>query len=223
MIIDRYFLKRFVKFVFYHLMDVDIRGVENIPLTGGCIITTNHLSRLDTPLLLMSVPRNDVCALVTDKYRLNPLFSLFVRATNSIWINREIADHTAMRAALDHIRKGGLLGIAPEGTRSQVGSMLEAKSGTIFLADRANVPIIPVGISGTEDCMEKLFRFERPHIKAVFGHPYTLPPIDRDDRETSITRATEEMMCRIAVLLPEKYHGFYRGHPRIKSLLEGAV
>lgn len=223
MIIDRYFLKRYVKYVFYHLMDVEIQGTENIPQTGGCIITTNHLSRLDTPLLLMSVPRNDICALVTDKYRFNPLFSLFVRATNSIWINRDIADHVALRAALDHIRKGGLLGIAPEGTRSQVGIMLEGKSGTILLADRANVPLVPVGISGTEDCMAKLFRFKRPHIKAVFGPAYTLPPIDRNDRETSVSRATDEMMCRIAVLLPEKYHGFYHDHPRIQALKEGAV
>jgi 1-acyl-sn-glycerol-3-phosphate acyltransferase len=217
---DRHVLKRWVKALFCDLMIVELEGVENVPASGGCILTTNHLSRMDTPLLMIAVNRDDMCALVADKYRLNPLFSLIVRSTNSIWINREIADHTAMRAALAHLRTGGLLGIAPEGTRSQVGTMLEAKSGTVLLADRADVPIVPVGITGTEDCMAKLGRFQRPTVRARFGKPYHLAPIDRATREESTRRNTDEVMCRIAALIPEKYHGFYQGHPRIQEILK---
>jgi len=217
---DRHILKSLVKAVFCGLMHVELDGTENVPLQGGCILTTNHLSRMDTPLLLIAVNRDDMCALVADKYRLNPLFSLIVRSTHSISLNREIADHTAMRAALAHLRAGGLLGIAPEGTRSQVGTMLEAKSGTVLLADRTSVPIVPVGITGTEDCMAKLARFQRPTVRARFGRPYHLPPIDRTDREESTRRNTDEIMCRIAALIPEKYHGIYRGHPRIRELIK---
>ena len=91
-------------------MHIQFSGLDNIPPTGGCILATNHLSRLDTPLILMAVERNDLSALVTDKYRNNPLFALFVDVSDSIWINRDIADYKAIRAGLDHIKSGGILG-----------------------------------------------------------------------------------------------------------------
>jgi len=98
-----------------------VEGEENIPLEGGCILATNHLSRLDTPFLFIIIKRDNLSALVTDKYRFNPLFALFVTVSDSIWINREIADFSAIRAGLQIINRGGMLGIAPEGTRSKSG------------------------------------------------------------------------------------------------------
>ena len=165
-------------------MHIQFSGLENIPPTGGCILATNHLSRLDTPLILMAIERKDLSALVTDKYRNNPLFALFVDVSDSIWINRDIADYKAIRAGLDHIKSGGILGIAPEGTRSRNGQLLEAKSGVALIAEKAGVPIVPVGIHGTEDTMSKLTHFQRPNIHASFGKPFSLPPIDHKDRES---------------------------------------
>jgi len=202
-------------------MHIQFSGLDNIPPTGGCILATNHLSRLDTPLILMAIDRNDLSALVTGKYRNNPLFALFVDVSDSIWINRDIADYKAIRAGLEHIKRVGILGIAPEGTRSRNGQLLEAKSGVALIAEKAGVPIVPVGIHGTEDTMSKLTHFQRPNIHVSFGKPFSLPPIDHKDRESSILRNTDEIMCRIAVLLPEKYHGYYSGHPRISELLQG--
>ena len=222
-VIDRHSLKRLVNAVFRRLMDIEVSGQEHLPLTGGCILTTNHLSRLDTPLFLTCANRDDFCALVTDKYRSNPFFALFIKITSSIWINREIADHAAIRAALSKIKAGWMLGIAPEGTRSRVGSLIQAKSGTVLLAERAGVQIIPVGIQGTEECMAKLRRFNRPSIKVSYGAAYSMPSIDRNDRESSVRRNTDEMMCRIAALLPEQYHGFYRGNPRITEIQKEGI
>jgi 1-acyl-sn-glycerol-3-phosphate acyltransferase len=203
-------------------MNIHFKGLENIPSAGGCIIATNHLSRLDTPLIFMAVDREDLSGLVTHKYRFNPLFALFVKVSNSIWINRDIADYQAMRAALGHLKNGGILGIAPEGTRSRNGELIQAKNGVTLIADKAGVPIIPVGIHGSEDTMFKLRHFQRPEVFCVFGKSFLLPTIDRNDRESSLNRNTDEIMCRIAVLLPEKYHGYYSGHPRIKEIAEGS-
>jgi len=202
-------------------MNINFSGLDNVPPSGGCILATNHLSRLDTPLLFMAIERTDFSGLVTDKYRHNPLFALFVEVSDSIWINRDIADHKAIRAGLDHIKNGGLLGIAPEGTRSRNGKMLQAKSGVTLIAEKAGVPIIPVGIYGTEDTMSRLMHFQRPMIYAKFGKAFLLQPIDRSDREQSLLRNTDEIMCRIASLLPPQYHGFYSGHPRITELTQG--
>jgi 1-acyl-sn-glycerol-3-phosphate acyltransferase len=202
-------------------MNIHFSGLENVPRTGPCILATNHLSRLDTPLIFMAIDRVDLSGLVTHKYRFNPLFALFVKVSNSIWINRDIADYQAIRASLNHIKSGGILGIAPEGTRSRNGKLIQAKNGVALIAEKAGVPIIPVGIYGSEDTMFKLRHFRRPNVYLNFGKSFLLPSIDRVDREASLLRNTDEIMCRIAVMLPEKYHGFYSGHPRIKELAEG--
>ncbi len=195
-----------------------VEGEENIPLEGGCILATNHLSRLDTPFLFIIIKRDNLSALVTDKYRFNPLFALFVTVSDSIWINREIADFSAIRAGLQIINRGGMLGIAPEGTRSKSGYLIEAKNGVALLAEKARVPIIPVGLFGTETAMQEIRALKKPTLHARFGKPFTLPPIERGNHGDSLNKNTEEIMCRIAALLPEKYHGFYTGNPRIREL-----
>lgn len=220
-IVTRQSLRSFVRSVFIGLMDVHFIGLENVPPTGGYILATNHLSRLDTPLIFMAIDRLDLAALVTDKYRNNPLFALFVEVSESIWINRDIADLKAIRAGLAHINRGGILGIAPEGTRSHNGQMLQAKSGVALLAEKAGVPIIPVGIHGTEDSMHRITHFKRPEVYATFGIPFVLPALDHNDREQSLIKNTEEIMCRIASILPAEYHGYYASNPRINELKQG--
>lgn len=218
--VSREQLKRFATSVFELCTNMHVEGVENIPPSGGCVLATNHLSRIDTPFLFVIVNRNDLCALVADKYRFNPLFALFINVTNSIWINREIADFQAIRAGLNRIKEGGLLGIAPEGTRSQVGELIEAKNGVAMLAEKANVPILPVALYGTESAMKKIRHFQKADIYARFGPAFTLPSVGRENREALLNKNTDEIMCRIAAMLPEQYRGFYREHPRTKELLE---
>jgi len=174
---------------------------------------------LDTPLLLNIIPRDDLAALVTDKYKYNPLFALFVVTTGSVWINREIADFTAIRAGLAIIRKGGILGIAPEGTRSKRSQLLEAKNGTAMLAEKANVPVVTVSTYGIETAMSDILHFRRTQIHVTFARPFQLPPVSRENREADLTRNTEEIMCRIAANLPEKYRGFYKHHSRTLELI----
>jgi len=87
------------------------------------------------------------------------------------------------------------------------------------LALRTGVPIVPVALSGTEDAVEKLLRFKRPHITAKYGKPIIPPKLDRQDREGQLDKLTTEIMCQIAAMMDEKYHGFYSGHPRLKEIL----
>ena len=163
--------------------------------------------------------RPDIVALVTDKYKSNHFFSFIVNNTGCIWLDRSKADFTAFREAIGVIKKDGALGIAPEGTRSSIGELLEGKSGTALLATRSGAPIIPVGIRGSDTATRDTFLLKRPFITARFGPAYYLPPMDRDNREAYLESAIEEIMCRIAVLLPEKYHGFYHGHSRLLELI----
>jgi 1-acyl-sn-glycerol-3-phosphate acyltransferase len=195
---------------------------ENIPAEGAVILATNHMSRMDTLLLFINPRRTDVTALVADKYKKYPLFRWILDTGGIIWLDRESADFGALRAAGEALKKGLALGIAPEGTRSTTFQLLEGKPGTALLALRANVPIVPVGISGSENIFRKIFTFRFPKVNIRFGEPFRLEPLTRERRSEQLQEYTDEIMCRIAVLLPEKYHGFYRGHPRVKELMAEA-
>ena len=117
------------------------------------------------------------------------------------------------------LKKGWLLGIAPEGTRSEINALIEAKPGVAFLADKMDGVIVPVGITGTEGGLKKMFTFQKPKFAVTVGEPFTLPAIDREQRELSLLQNTDEIMCRIAILLPPEYRGAYADHPHLNELL----
>ncbi len=212
-------LQRIVHWLFRNLSRLQFIRPEYVPLEGGVIVATNHLSRLDIPVLFLNPARPDITALVTDKYQDYPLFRWFANTANGIWIDRTKADFTAFREAADVLRKGGCVGISPEGTRSDSGVLLEGKSGTALLALKAGVPIVPVGIAGTESALGPMLALRKPVITAHFGPAFKLDPLDRSNRDETLKQYTDEIMCRIAALLPGKYHGFYRDHPRLKEIL----
>jgi 1-acyl-sn-glycerol-3-phosphate acyltransferase len=210
-------LKSIMAFLLKTLAKVEFEGLEHIPPTGGVIIATNHLSRVDIPVLFITPTRPDITALVADKYKDYPVFRFIVETAGCIWIDRSKADFTAMRVALDVLRQGVALGISPEGTRSESGELLEGKAGTILIADRAKVPIVPVGLSGTDKVQPSILRLRRQRVMARYGPAFTVPPIERDRREEQLKEYTDEMMLRIAALLPPELRGFYKDHPRLKE------
>ena len=212
-------LRKIICWLLNKLTVTEFLGTENIPLTGGVLIATNHMSRMDIPVLFLTPNRPDMTALVTTKYLKYPLIRWFIVTAQGIWLDRDTADFGAFRTAVGALNDGMAIGIAPEGTRSTTAELLEGKPGTALLALRAGVPVLPVAIVGTEDAVEKMKRFKKPHITAEFGQLIPAPVLDRNNREGQLQNLTDEIMCQIAVMLPEKYWGFYADHPRLKELL----
>jgi 1-acyl-sn-glycerol-3-phosphate acyltransferase len=195
-------------------------GLENIPASGACIVTPNHLGTLDVPLLAIHIRRNDASLLAAKKYQENFIYRWMIDAVGGIWIDRHEADRKALRAARDVLRAGKILGVAPEGTRSPTRALIKGKPGAAYLASLADVLILPVGMTGPEKAFDELRRLRRPVLTIRFGKPYTLPPLDPKDREGSLLRNTDEIMCQIAALLPPSFHGVYADHPRLRELLQ---
>lgn len=212
-------LRRILIWLLKRLTVTEFLGSENIPLTGGVLIATNHMSRMDIPVLFLTPNRTDMTALVTTKYLKYPLIRWFIVTAQGIWLDRDTADFSAFRTAMTALNQGMAIGIAPEGTRSRDAQLLEGKPGTALLALRAGVPILPVAISGTEDAVDKMKHFKKPHITAQFGKLIPAPVLDRNNREEQLQNLTTEIMCQIAAMLPEHYHGFYKDHPRLKEIL----
>lgn len=210
-----------IRFLVRNLLDFKVIHQDYIPKTGPLLMTCNHLSRLDTPILMSITDRNDLVAIIAKKYKEKPLFKWVLEKVGTIvWMDRESLDLGAVREAMDFLRQGVVVGIAPEGTRSrEMQGLLEGKQGAALLAARGAVPILPVGISGSEDINHNFTKLRRPPVTVRIGKTYFLPPMDQADRQGWLKRSTDEIMCQIAAQLPEKYHGFYADHPRLKELL----
>jgi 1-acyl-sn-glycerol-3-phosphate acyltransferase len=217
-------LRSIVRFIMNIIADVEIVGMEKLP-PGNVILAANHLGRLDTAILLYALDRDDIIMPVAEKYKDHPFFGAMGRAVNAIWLNRFEADYAALREILARMKQGGLMVIAPEGTRSKTEALQEAKMGAAFLAAKSGYPVLPVALTGTEDrgIVANLKRFRRSKIKAVAGELFYVEIPEGRGREEAMRRATDEIMCRIAALLPEKYRGYYADHPRTRELLAQQV
>lgn len=200
---------------------VEIHGQENIPGEGSYIVASNHLGRLDAILPYELSPRKDLIMLVAEKYRKNAFFRWMVKQLDGIYIERFNADFASLRTTLRRLKKGEILVLAPEGTRSKTEALIEARPGTGYLAAKAGVPIVPLGVTGTEDrvVVDCLRHFRRAKIVIQIGKPFNLPPIPNQGREQALQHYTDEIMCQIAALLPPAYRGVYANHPRLQEIL----
>ena len=125
-----------VKIVFsliYRLMArIEIVGVENVPQKGPYIVICNHLHRFDPPLVAIALPARMVF-LAANKYRSHPIFGPFMSSVGAIYVRRGEVDRQALRACLDVLRVGGIIGMAPEGTRSPTGALQKGRTGVAYL------------------------------------------------------------------------------------------
>ena len=213
-------LRSIVRFFMKLIADVEVHGEEKMP-DGNFIAAANHLGRLDTAALLCVIDREDIIMPVAEKYKNHPLYGAIGRAANAIWLNRFEADYSALREILARMEQGGMLVIAPEGTRSKTEALQEAKPGVAFLAGKSGYPILPVAVTGTEDrgVIENLKHFRRLKIVVRAGDAFKIEIPKGRGREQVMREATDEIMCRIGALLPEKYRGVYADYPRLKELL----
>ena len=217
----RNFIRWLIRRIFNVIARVELSGYEHLPKEGSFVIATNHLGIVDVPIAFYALDRWDMFVMIGEKWEKVNLFRWVGKYFNFIFIDRFNPDIKALRKVISLMEENNILVIAPEGTRSRVGSLIEAKPGASYLATKLNLPIVPVGITGTEDkaLFGNLKRLRRAHVTVTAGPAFTLPPLPRENRDETLKRYTDEIMCHIAALLPEKYRGVYAEHPRLKQLL----
>ena len=217
----RYIIRTLVRLLFNLIAHVDVTGYENLPSQGNFVIATNHLGIVDAPLAFYALDRWDLFVLVGEKWKERLFFRWLGKYFNFIFIDRFNPDIKALRTVMALMDEGKNLVIAPEGTRSRTGALIEGRPGVSYLATRLGQPIVPVAIAGTEDkvIFGNLKRLRRSHIVLKAGPAFTLPPLPRKNRDAALKQYTDEIMCHIAAMLPEKYWGVYANHPRLKELL----
>ncbi len=217
----RNFLRWLIRSLLRLIARVDVRGYENLPAENSYVLATNHIGILDAILAFYALDRWDIYIPVAEKWEKNWFLNWLGKHFNFVFIDRFHPDIQAMRKLIRLMEEGNALAISPEGTRSRAGSLIEAKPGVTYLATKLNRPIVPIAITGTEDkvILGNLKRLRRSHFTITAGPHFTLPLLPREGRDEALKNYTDEIMCRIAVMLPEKYRGVYADHPRLKELL----
>jgi 1-acyl-sn-glycerol-3-phosphate acyltransferase len=206
------------------LTRIEVLAKENIPTSGNFVIACNHLGLVDALIPFYVLNNNNLVLLVGEKWEKVGILRWLGKQLNFIFVDRFNPDLKAIREVISRMKQGEVLVITPEGTRSKVGHLIEGKQGVSYLAAKLGYPILPAAITGSFDPLffGQLKRLKRPHLKINIGPVFSLPPLPSDSqgREEALKRDTEEIMCRLAVILPEEFRGVYTDHPRLKELLD---
>ena len=184
-----------------------VYGLQHLPATGAAILMMNHIAFLDSLVVMGCMPRNVVPLAKREVYDY-PVVGIFPRLWRVIPVDRGGFDHRAIRSALAVLRAGEVLLVAPEGTRYP--ALHKAKAGVAYLAYRANVPIVPLAIDGTEGFPTlSTTRMKRAGAVLRVGSPLRLKRIASRPTSPQLDQMTSECMYALARLLPPHRRGVY--------------
>lgn len=193
-----------------------VHGVENIPATGGVILASNHLSFADSMVIPIVAPRRVAFLAKSDYFTGAGVKGTLQRAwfegMGMLPVDRDDskAAIVSLETALEVLGRGEAFGIYPEGTRSRDGLLYRGRTGVAHLALSAGVPVVPVGLKGTQDVQP--IDASLPKIAPVsvaFGAP--ISPTGYGDMPLGKARRllTDEIMAAIAELSGQEEAGIY--------------
>ena len=189
-------------------------GRENVPLTGPLILVANHVHVLDPIFLAFSLSRWITFVAKEELFR-SLFLRLWVRWAGALPLQRDgkVVEKTRiLESARKVLDKGLILGMFPEGGRSHDGKLRRGKPGSAVIASKRDVPLLPVGISGTDRIHGISWLWKRPHIVVKIGKPFKLPPTNNKMTKSQRQLLTTQLMGEISALLPSEYRGAYEKH-----------
>lgn len=189
------------------LTRIEVAGGDRLPREGAVVIAVNHLHILDALWAFVVIPRR-VVFLVASEFRNRPVVGQLLRLGDSIFVERGAGDYEAARRAVDVLRAGAAVGIAPEGKLSTTGGLMRGQPGFARIAADAGAPVVPLAMSGQERVWRSLLRLRRVPIRAHFGP--AIPPPPRQTTARALEEYSDRVMRALAAELPPAYRGVYR-------------
>lgn len=217
---------RLARFVFKPLLRAalrpEVRGRENIPASGPCIVASNHISFFDSIVIPAASPRQ-ISFLAKAEYFTGRGISgawnrfFFDKIAGAIPVDRDEtrAAQMSLDAALEVLRAGGAFGIYPEGTRSRDLRLHRGHTGLGHLVLESGAPVVPVGVTGTDRIQPAGSRFVRPaKVSVTFGEPISFAGrFDDVPRGKARRLIVDEVMDAIADITGQERSDSYNVRP----------
>ena len=183
-------------------------GIHNIPMEGPALMVSNHQSHLDPPLVGCGCPRQMNFLARDTLFRFAP-FGKLIRSVNAIPIDREGGGLAGIKETLRRLKRGEMVLVFPEGTRTRDGEIQRFRPGFTTLAVRSKAAILPAAIEGAFDAWPRWQKFPRPGVVHVhYGHPI-LPSQFHGLEESELLAEVERRVRECQFLL--------RQHPTLAS------
>ena len=206
------------------LCRIDAPDIQSFPQKGPLLVISNHTGQLEVAVFFGQLAPRPITGWAKmeawDNAFLNWLFNLW----GLIPVRRGEADTSALRKAIKALNDDYIFGIALEGTRNKTGRLKRGRPGAVLLATHSDAPILPLVHWGGENFLKNLFHFKRTDFHIRIGKPFKLSlegvKLTREIRQ----QIADEMMLRIAELMPSEYHGAYEkvtfGEKRYTKVVE---
>jgi len=184
-------LKAIVRLVLLVLRRWEIKGMENLPATGGLLLVANHVSYWDPVAIICACKRQVFFMAKSELFKI-PLISYAVRSSGAFPVRRDVTDRNAVRTALRLLQAGEVVGLFPEGTRSKSEEMLKPHLGAAMIALKAGTPVVPVAVSGTRGVFSK--------ITVYVGRPIHFQSVTKATK-AELESISDRIMTEISQLL----------------------
>jgi len=171
----------------------EVLGAENLPVAGGVVLVANHVSYWDPVVVGCAFDRQVHFMAKAELFKI-PLLGAVIRALGAFPVRRDKSDRNAVRIAVRLLKEGKVVGVFPEGARSQTGELMRPHLGAAMLAFKAGAPMLPVAVAGTKGILGK--------VKVHVGRPILTTECGRASK-ADLENASDWMMARIAALLVE--------------------
>ena len=186
------------------LWRISFEGLENIPRTGAFVMAPVHRSFIDFGLV-SGATRRPMGYMGKESLWKNRYFGAFITHLGAYPVNRGAPDRESLRRTLELLENGKPLVLFPEGTRRSGPVIEHLHEGASYVASKAGVPVIPVGIGGSERALPKGKALPRPvKIHILVGEPLVPPPIAEGARHPS-RRALKEFTVQLQRTLQDLF------------------
>jgi 1-acyl-sn-glycerol-3-phosphate acyltransferase len=185
-----------------------VKGINSVPVRGPFLLVSNHLSVAD-PVILGAKIGRQVTFMAKEELFRQKLIGYFIRSFSAFPVYRGKSNRDALHQAAEILQKGKVLGMFPEGKRSQEQTLNPGLLGAAMIAYHNKVNILPVSIYGSEQVKGLKWIFRRPKVVLTIGEPFLLHDTGHSLKKEQLNEMTKLIMNKIAVLLPEEYRGSY--------------
>lgn len=193
------------------LCRIDHEQIKQVPRSGPLIIVTNHINSLEVPLMFAHLQPRPLTGFAKIETWDSKFMGWLFDQWEAIPIKRGELDLLAIKRGLEILDNGGILAIAPEGTRSYHGRLLRARAGVVPIALRSGAPILPMAHWGAEDFSSNIKKMKRTPFHVRIGKLFRIKVDDCGVQREIRQEIVDEIMTRIAILMPEAYRGEYSG------------